>query len=374
MTEQPRVHRWIADPLGGQVEAALRRLSQANDVEAIAVMPDAHLAGDVCIGTVLATRRLIYPAAVGGDIGCGMAAMRFEGEVCLDDRRTARRVLTGLGELVPVLKHRSRVEADENLWSRSLSCDRLQRLRDREGLVQLGTLGRGNHFLELQLDEHGHSWLMVHSGSRAMGQRIRDHHLSGCETGPMGFRYLAADTTEGRAYLGDVEWALAYAKESRRRILDAAAEVVETVTGAHAVASTGFGCHHNYVERIESSEPGLWVHRKGAISAREGEPGIIPGSMGTPSFHVCGRGNAQALWSSSHGAGRAMSRSDARARISVAALERQAKGVWFDERLAKRLVDEAPAAYKDISKVMRAQRALTRIVRRLDPMLCYKGA
>ena len=104
------MHRWVADPLDREVEAALRRLSQADDVEAIAVMPDAHLAGEVCIGTVLATRRLLYPAAVGGDIGCGMAAIRFEGDVCLDEERTARRVLIGLGELVPVIKHRSRVD------------------------------------------------------------------------------------------------------------------------------------------------------------------------------------------------------------------------------------------------------------------------
>ena len=124
-------------------------------------------------------------------------------DVCLDDPRTARRLFAGLGELVPVVKHRSRVEADEALWSRSLSCDALQRLRDREGLVQLGTLGRGNHFLELQSGDDGRYWLMVHSGSRAMGPRVRDHHLRRCETSRGGFRYLSADTTEGRAHLGD---------------------------------------------------------------------------------------------------------------------------------------------------------------------------
>lgn len=373
MIDSACVHRWVAEPLDRDVGAALSRLARADDAQRIAVMPDVHLANDVCIGTVLATRRLLYPAAVGGDIGCGMAAMRFEGDVSFDDCRTAKRILAGLGQLVPVIKHRSRIEPDEALWSRDLSSDRLRRLREREGLVQLGSLGRGNHFLELQLDEQGNVWVMVHSGSRAMGQSIRDHHLRACQTGRMGFRYLSADSSEGRAYLRDVEWALAYAEENRWRILGAATEVVETVTGARAVACTRFGCHHNYVERVDDNGEWLWIHRKGAISAREGEPGVIPGSMGTPSFHVRGRGNPQALWSSSHGAGRVMSRSDARMRISVAALERQAKGVWFDRRLAKRLVDEAPGAYKDISKVMRAQRALTRIVRRLEPVLSYKG-
>ncbi len=146
------------------------------------------------------------------------------------------------------------------------------------------------------------------------------------------------------------------------------------MTGARAESATRFGCHHNHVQLTDAITPPLWVHRKGAISAHDGEPGIIPGSMSAPSFHVRGRGNAEALWSSSHGAGRVMSRTAARARFSVAALGRQAKGVWFDQRIAHRLVDEAPAAYKDITKVMRAQRALTRIVRKLEPVLSYKGA
>lgn len=269
MNNRPRVRKWVANPLSEEVEAALRRLALADDVEAIAVMPDVHLAGNVCIGTVVATRRYLYPAAVGGDIGCGMAAIGFEGNASMEDARTARRVLTGLRELVPVIKHRSRVEADEGLWSRSLSCDSLQRLRDREGLVQLGTLGRGNHFLELQSDNQGQYWLMVHSGSRAMGQRIRDHHLRACEIGRVGFRYVVADTAQGRAYLADVDWALGYAKENRRRILHSAAEVIQTVTGARAESSTYFGCHHNHVELMESVAPALWVHRKGAISAHE---------------------------------------------------------------------------------------------------------
>jgi len=373
MSDGAPVRHWVAEPLGKEVTAALRRLSLADDVDAVAVMPDVHLAGDVCIGTVLATRRLLYPAAVGGDIGCGMAAMRFDGDICLDSARRAHRVLAGLGELVPVIKHRLKVDADEGLWNRRLSGDFLRRLRDREGLVQLGTLGRGNHFLELQRDDQGQHWLMVHSGSRAMGQRIRDHHLGLCDVGKRGFRYLASDTDRGRNYLSDVDWALGYATENRRRILRAAAEVIETVTGARADPSTAFECHHNHVELTRAAGYGLWIHRKGAISAKDGEPGIIPGSMGTPSFHVRGRGHADALWSSSHGAGRVMSRSAARVKISTAALERQAKGVIFDRKIAHRLVDEAPAAYKDISKVMRAQRTLTRIVRRLEPLLSYKG-
>ena len=149
---------------------------------------------------------------------------------------------------------------------------------------------------------------------------------------------------------------------------------MEREFGVQADRSSFVSCHHNFVEREEIGGRPLWVHRKGAISARRGEPGLVPGSMGAASFHVEGRGCEKSLCSSSHGAGRAMSRGQARRSISVKALEKQMSHVWFDDRMATRLVDEAPSAYKDISAVMRAQRPLTRIVRKLRPLLCYKGA
>jgi tRNA-splicing ligase RtcB len=372
MSAEATLHEWVCDTLPVDVRRALERLRASDDVVAVAVMPDVHLAHEVCVGTAIATRRLLYPDAVGGDIGCGMAAIRLVGGTPVVDRRTAGRILGGLADLVPVMKHRSTPAPDDALWSRTLSASRLERLRDRDGLFQLGTLGRGNHFLELQRDEAGDPWLMVHTGSRALGQAIRAHHLRGCARSRTGLGCLDADTPRGRAYLADVGWALGYADANRRRIVAAAAEVIETVTGARVDSASYFSCHHNHV--IAEDDGSLLVHRKGAIPAHDGEPGIIPGSMGDPSFHVRGRGVPEALWSSSHGAGRAMSRADARRRISVGELERRTEGVWFDRRCAARLVDEAPSAYKDITKVMRAQRELTRIVRRLVPVLSYKGA
>jgi tRNA-splicing ligase RtcB len=338
------------------VSGALARLARSEDVQAVAVMPDVHLADDVCVSTVVATHRLLYPNAVGGDIGCGMAALAFDGPASVCDRRKAARILAGFADLVPILKQRSRVEPSGGLWAQPLSDPALEKIRDRNGLLQAGTLGRGNHFLELQMDEGGRLWLMAHSGSRGIGQRIRDHHLRRCERSSVGLGYLDAKSSDGTAYLNDMAWALAYA-----------------VTGIRANLATRIDCHHNHVEVMVGNGETLWIHRKGAISARDGEQGIIPGSMGAPSFHVCGRGVAEALWSSSHGAGRSMSRGEARRRFSVRDLDRQAKGIWFDRRNARRLVDEAPAAYKDIGKVMRAQAGLTRIVRRLTPVLSYKG-
>lgn len=374
MDREPHLRQWTFEPLADDVSGALARLARSEDVCAIAVMPDVHLADDVCVGTVVATRHLLYPNAVGGDIGCGMAALAFDGPASVCDRRAAARILAGFSDLAPILKQRGRVDPASALWQRPLSDRGLEKLRDRDGLLQLGTLGRGNHFLELQADEGGQLWLMAHSGSRGIGQRIRDHHLRRCERSCVGLGYLESETADGKAYLNDMAWALAYAEENRRRIVAAAVEVVEAVTGLGAINPSQFDCHHNHVERLTDQDQQVWVHRKGAISARDGELGIIPGSMGAPSFHVRGRGVADALWSSSHGAGRVMSRGEARRRISVRDLEHQAKGIWFDRRNARRLVDEAPAAYKDIGKVMRAQSDLTRIVRRLTPVLSYKGA
>jgi tRNA-splicing ligase RtcB len=372
MSGEAALHEWLSESLPGNVRRAIERLRASDDVVAVAVMPDVHLSHEVCVGTAIATRRLLYPDAVGGDIGCGMAAIRLVGGALVVDRRAAGRILAGLADLVPVTKHRTAPAPDEALWSRPLSVPCLEKLRDRDGLFQLGTLGRGNHFLELQRDEAGDAWLMVHTGSRALGQAIRAHHLGGCRRSRVGLACLDADTARGRAYLADVAWALDYADANRRRIVAAALEVIETVTSARVDPASYFSCHHNHV--IAEDGGALLVHRKGAIPAHDGEPGIIPGSMGDPSFHVRGRGVPEALWSSSHGAGRAMSRTEARRRISVGDLERRTEGVWFDRRHAARLVDEAPGAYKDITRVMRAQRALTRIVRRLVPALSYKGA
>jgi len=365
---------WLATPLGTDVAAALRRTADADDVACIAVMPDVHLAEDVCIGTVVATRSILYPAAVGGDIGCGVAALRFAADASvLDDARTAAAVLDELCRGVPALRHP--VRGAPRCRPRSgRSRTRASRLpRDLAG-VELGTLGRGNHFLELQADDAGALWLMVHSGSRAMGQAIRDHHLRGATARGGGLRGIDADSAAGAAYLADLAWALAFADLNRRAIADRVAGILARRLGIAAEPDTWCSCHHNHVRREVHAGAPLWVHRKGAIPAGRDEPGLIPGSMGTASYHVAGRGHAAALASSSHGAGRRFSRSEARRRISARAVAAQLGAVWFDHRMADVLRDEAPAAYKDLDAVMRAQSELTRIVRRVRPRLSYKGA
>ncbi|HZU39370.1 MAG TPA: RtcB family protein [Gemmataceae bacterium] len=372
------VRRWLAEPLPADVTLAIDRLAQTEDVRHIAVMPDVHLSEEVCTGTVVATGHRLLPHAVGSDIGCGMAAVCFAAPAdLLDDERAAARLLAGLYRVVPTMRHpratlRDRLPAV--LDDAPLSHPSLDKLKQRDGRVQFATLGRGNHFLEFQADTEGLLWLMVHSGSRALGQAITVQHLGQAESADTGVRFLDADSPAGLAYLHDMEWACAYADQSRQAMIEAVAALMLELFGVAADTASLIRCNHNHVRRETHLGTALWVHRKGAVSAQQGEAGIIPGSMGTLSFHVEGRGCNEALCSSSHGAGRLLSRTEARQTVSVRDLEREMKGVWFDHRLAERLRDEAPRAYKDVRAVMRAQRDLTRIVRELRPILSYKGA
>src|SRR5262245_24289867 len=341
------VHVWHHGPAPQGVLAATRRLARAEGVCHVAVMPDAPISADVCVGTVVATRGTLYPNAVGGDIGCGMAAIAFDARADLVERaEEAARVLSALIGAIPFVRHaRCEDRLPERLRDWELSDGRLESMK-REAERQLGTLGSGNHFVALQEAEDGRLWLMVHSGSRGIGQAIRDHHLERCRSGASGLRFLDADSAAGRAYTNDVAWSLAYAEASRCAMVQVVVEALERLFGVRADAATAIACHHNHVREEAHGAETLWVHRKGAIGAAEGEPGLVPGSMGTASFHVLGRGCAESLRSSAHGAGRVISRSEARRRVTVAALARETRGVWFDHRLAAHLRDEAPSAYK----------------------------
>ncbi|MBL8887865.1 MAG: RtcB family protein [Phycisphaerales bacterium] len=382
----PRVKLWLASGLDGATAKALDRLRQLADLQRLAVMPDVHPAADVCVGTVIATSELIYPQAIGGDIGCGMSTVALSGlgiEALHEKRR--RLVLEQLGREVPILTRSARHSA----WSDGapavdmLREKRLSKAAERDGLMQLGTLGRGNHFLEVQADDDGRVWLMVHSGSRAMGQTIARHYTNAALHGlgrTTSARHahgkllaLSIGTEEGRNYLADQQWAVLYAAANRRKLLVSAAAVLKRECGLKADWESFVDLPHNFV-RLES-HGGLEfiVHRKGASPAASGQAGLIPGSAGTFSAHVEGRGNSEALCSSSHGAGRVLSRGEARKSISAGKLRRQLEGVAYDERMEDRMLDEAPGVYRDLRVVLEAQRDLVRVVRRLKPVISYKG-
>lgn len=261
----------------------------------------------------------------------------------------------------------------ESLQGVRLSTDRLASEVGHDGKVQFGNLGRGNHFMELQRDAEGILWIMVHSGSRGIGQEIAMHHMSQAKRSNTGLLYFEADRDAGRAYLHDAGWAVEYARESRARMLESATMLLEELYGIQSLPDTRFDSVHNFVRLERHEERDVYVHRKGANSAADGEMSIIPGSMGTASYHVSGRGHEEALSSCSHGAGRTMSRSDARGSISEKVLRRDMQGVYFDDSRARYLRDEAPGAYKEIDAVMRAQGDLVKQVRRLTLVLNHRG-
>jgi tRNA-splicing ligase RtcB len=214
---------------------------------------------------------------------------------------------------------------------------------------------------------------MVHSGSRALGQAIRDHHLARAEPVDNRLRILDANSDAGTEYLHDASWARRFASASRRAIAEETGRALARTIGAQIRWDTVITTDHNHVSLEHFDGRDLWVHRKGAMPARLGESGVLPGSMGSLSFHVEGRGHEAALCSSAHGAGRALSRTQARAQITERELRRQMKGVWYDCRIAEKLRDEAPSAYKDVRAVLRAQKDMAKITRTLRPVLTYKG-
>jgi tRNA-splicing ligase RtcB (3'-phosphate/5'-hydroxy nucleic acid ligase) len=370
---------WLAEIIDDAVRRAVERSARLPDVQSVAVMPDVHLAADVCVGTAMATRSLIYPSAVGGDIGCGMLALGFDVDArALDDGAIAGKVLHALQRAIPGSRHhRTRMMPwPESLDPRQLSHAHLQAIARDEGVLQLGTVGGGNHFVELQRDEvDDRLWLMIHTGSRAMGQAVRAHHVA-IAMGLPGAAWppsLDVSTDAGRAYLNDSEWCGAYAGANRRAIASRVTEVLHDVLGARADESTTIAVDHNHV-RVEDhfGEP-LLVHRKGAMPASEGSAGVVPGSMGTRSYHVEGRGCAKSLRSSAHGAGRRHSRAAARERFGAGDVKHQLRGVWYDPRQTHALREELPHAYKDVRAVLRAQEELVKVTRTLRPVLSHKA-
>jgi len=373
MSSSVTIRKWVSHKLDAKVQRALQRLATARDVAAVAVMPDVHLAGEVCNGVVVATESLVYPQCIGGDIGCGYLSVELEvpdDVLVLGDELFAA-IWSGLRRAVPLNKHvdRSGFETGQELWSSTL-----EKSAGREGRLQLGTLGRGNHFVELQRDERGIFSLLIHSGSRAMGPLISAWHLRDAEVDQgSGLKFIDTQTDVGHAFLNDLEWARQYAATNRLEMLAAIEKEVCLTLGIKVDRETMIHLDHNHVQQEVHQGRQLWVHRKGAQVLSQDQISVIPGSMGTTTYVVEGRANCAAMNSCSHGAGRLMSRKEAAQRLSVKTLRQELGKVWYNQRRVKTLLDEAPSAYKDIRKVMKAQKELVRIVGRREPVLNYKG-
>lgn len=343
----------------------------------VAGMPDLHVAHGVAVGTVFATDGVLVPSALGGDLGCGVAAVQLDVASRAVGRHDLERILAGWAARIPVgdAVHRGRgTSVPEALAAQSLSTRSLEHLRERLAVRHLGTLGGGNHFVELDRDMTGAVWLLVHSGSRGLGSALGAHHLKAAAASGLGdIPGVAVDSGPGQAFLADLRWALQFAAANRERLLAAASAVVQEVVGAVPVASTGIDVHHNFAREEQHFGRSMWVHRKGAIAAALGDRVVIPGSMGTASYIGEGLGEATSFGSASHGAGRVMTRREARERIAVDRFARAMRRVVHDERRARALLEEAPDAYREIAEVLEDERDLVRPVQRLEPMVVLKG-
>ncbi|HEX6717672.1 MAG TPA: RtcB family protein, partial [Pyrinomonadaceae bacterium] len=375
---------WANHEFSIEEQAMLRSVSRLPCLfKHVALMPDAHLGKGSMVGSVVATKDAVIPATVGVDIGCGMMAVRtpFKSGI-LDGKLKELRL--AIEEAIPVGFHDYRdpvTESDEwNGWEHFNALHKGVHDRKSKAMKQLGTLGGGNHFIEVCLDTENFVWLMLHSGSRNIGKELADRHISTAkslwqlsELPAPDLAYFIQGTPEFTAYWEDLKWAQAYAMKNREIMMARLLKVFNKMFNHRQSFELEMvvNCHHNYVALEEHYGEKVFVTRKGAINADKGAYGIIPGSMGAKSFIVKGRGVAESFNSCSHGAGRKMSRSAAKRHFSSADLVKQTAGV--ECRKDNGVLDEIPGAYKSIEAVMKNQKDLVQVVAEIKQVVCVKG-
>jgi tRNA-splicing ligase RtcB len=349
----------------------------------IALMPDAHLGKGATVGSVIPTLGALIPAAVGVDIGCGMAAVRTQYRV--EDLRPDRSSLRlAIERAVPLSAGGNNTRLTDSAQQRvarlkaEASFDPGRYAKNWE--LQLGSLGSGNHFIEVCRDEHGWVWLFLHSGSRGVGNKIASHHIKvaqdlmvrrGITLPDRDLAYLEEGTDEFAAYLAELRWAQNFALANRDEMMDRVIACFAKFAGGPVEQRERVQCHHNYTEQETHFGKQVWLSRKGAINAEKGRPGLIPGSMGDASYVVVGKGNGMALNSSPHGAGRAFSRTKARKTFTREQLRTAMKGIEYRDTDA--FIDEIPQAYKPIDVVMRDAEDLVEVRHTLRQVVNVKG-
>ncbi len=357
----------------------------------VAAMPDVHLGIGATIGSVIATHKAIIPAAVGVDLGCGMVAARLSITANELDEKALKKVFDQISRDVPVGRAQ---HADNRVLAEAAQPfePRLKALTDHHPQLlkafgkfskwtnQMGTLGGGNHFIEVCLDETDQVWVMLHSGSRGIGNAIASYFIELARKDMERWMIQLPDRDlayfpEGSEHFADyveaVHWAQEYAMQNRVSMLELVLAALQRHLPPFEVTTEAVNCHHNYVAQEHHFGEDVWVTRKGAIRAREGDLGIVPGSMGARSFIVRGKGNVDSFCSSAHGAGRRMSRTAAEKQFTESDLVQQTAGVIC--RKDKGVIDEIPGAYKDIDEVMANQSDLTEILHTLKQVVCVKG-
>jgi tRNA-splicing ligase RtcB len=357
----------------------------------VAAMPDVHLGIGATVGSVIATLRAIIPAAVGVDIGCGMMAARLSLSSNEVEEKSLRKVFAQISRDVPVgfdqHEERDARDAAARPFARKLHHikEKHPGIEKRIGkhsnwVRQMGTLGGGNHFIEVCFDEDRRMWVMLHSGSRGIGNAIggyfielakKDLEKTNIQVPDRNLAYFPEGAQHFDDYVEAVGWAQDYAAANRAEMMELVLDALRRHLPAFEVTGAAVNCHHNYVERETHYGEDVWLTRKGAIRARRGDLGIIPGSMGARSYIVRGKGSAESFDSCAHGAGRRMSRTQAEKQYSVSDLIEQTRDVLC--RKDKDVLDEIPGAYKDIDEVMANQSDLVEVVHTLKQVICVKG-
>ncbi|OIK01287.1 RtcB family protein [Streptomyces monashensis] len=359
-------------------------------IKGLAVMPDAHYGKGATVGSVIAMAGAVCPAAVGVDIGCGMSAVKtsltandLPGDLSRLRSKIEQSIPVGRGmhedPVGPGDFHGLATGGWDDFWGRFEGVAEAVKFRQERALKQMGTLGSGNHMIELCLDQSDSVWLMLHSGSRNIGKELAEYHIGVAQKLPHNqglvdrdLAVFVSDTPQMAAYRNDLYWAQEYAKYNRTLMMALLKDVIrKEFKKAKPAFEPEVSCHHNYVAEERYDGMDLLVTRKGAIRAGSGEYGIIPGSMGTSSYIVKGLGNEKAFNSASHGAGRRMSRNAAKRHFTTKDLEEQTRGV--ECRKDSGVLDEIPGAYKNIDQVMQQQRDLVEVVAKLKQFVCVKG-
>lgn len=384
-------------PVEHEAREQLRKLARVPVVGPfVAVMPDVHLGIGATVGSVVPTRHAIIPAAVGVDIGCGMIAARTS-LTAADLPDNLAGVRSAIEAAVPHGRTSTRGGRDKGSWGKvpkiaesawreldndfARICARNPRLKNTNNLVHLGTLGTGNHFIELCLDEAQDVWVMLHSGSRGVGNAIGTHFIELAQRDMRAhiaklphrdLAYFEEGSPNFDDYVFAVDWAQRFARSNRAVMLRHTLEALQkAIPKRFKVTEEAVNCHHNYVQKETHFGEELYVTRKGAVSAQAGQLGIIPGSMGARSYIVRGLGNGDALCSCSHGAGRVMSRTRAKKEITLE--QHRLATAHVECRKDEAVIDESPAAYKAIEQVMAAQADLVEVVHTLRQVVCVKG-
>lgn len=333
-----------------------------------ALMPDAHTGYSLPIGGVVATKGVVVPAYVGYDIGCGVCAIQTTFDVWAVLQR-ANEIFDKIYEVVPVGRNTHSKATKTKLDPTKLTKDAQKIFSKRGGFHQLGTLGGGNHFIELGADEMDRVWIIIHSGSRGIGHGIADYYMRVASGGKKVEGHFPLDdlSVNGVKYINDMNWCLDYALENRKVILKLVIDAVSELIGGEGKWDTLINRNHNHADKKD----GLWIHRKGATHAEEGMLGVVPGNMRDGSFIVEGKGNEDALCSSSHGAGRVYGRKKAKEVLTVSDFEKQMVGV--KALVGYNTLDESPGAYKNIFDVMKLQEDLVDVWHHVKPLINIKG-